>query len=124
MKQVFNTLMVIVLFLGITAVAMAMTEPKQLQVNYPEEMALAEIGDKLIVEDINQDGIQLGFYNIKHQCNWEDCYHQGEVVDQNNFVSYWGCEEFTDGWCVEMTHFMNPEMTYEECEAYVFSGVE
>lgn len=124
MKQVFNTLMVIVLFLCITLIALEMAGPKQPQVNYPEEMELAEIGDKLMVEDINKDGIQLGFYNIKHQCDWEDCEHQGEIVDQNNFVSYWGYEEMTDGWCVEMTHFMNPEMTYEECDAYVMSGVE
>ncbi len=59
-----------------------------------------------------------------HYCIWEDCGHQGQIKDQNNFVSYWGYEEMTDGWCVEMTHFINPEMTYEECDAYVFSGVE
>ena len=59
-----------------------------------------------------------------HTCTWEDCDHQGEVINQWSFVSQWGNEEFTDGWCVEMTHFMDPQLSYEECEAYVFSGVE
>ena len=59
-----------------------------------------------------------------HYCTWVDCDHQGEALDQYNFVSYWGYEEMTDGWCVEMTHFMDPQLSYEECEAYVFSGVE
>lgn len=100
MKQVFNTLMVIVLFLCITLIALEIAGPKEAYSVTPFETV------------------------TKHYCDWEDCGHQGEVVDQNNFVSYWEYEEFTDGWCVEMTHFMNPEMTYEECEAYVFSGVE
>ena len=60
----------------------------------------------------------------KHYCTWEDCEHQGEEMDQWKFVSQWGHEEMTDEWCVEMTHFMDPHMTYEECEAYVSSGVE
>lgn len=60
----------------------------------------------------------------KHYCTWEDCEHQGEEMNQWEFVSQWGHEEYTDGWCVEMTHFMDPHMTYEECEDYVFSGVE
>ena len=59
-----------------------------------------------------------------HTCTWEDCDHQGEVINQWLFVSQWGYEEMTDGWCVEMTHFMDPQLSYEECEQYVFSGVE
>ena len=59
-----------------------------------------------------------------HTCTWEDCDHQGEVINQWLFVSQWGYEEMTDGWCVEMTHFTNPNWTYEECNAYVLSGVE
>lgn len=61
-----------------------------------------------------------------HYCDWGDCPHQGENMDQHNFISKWkgGYDELTDGWCVEMTHFMNPTWTYEQCEDYVFSGVE
>ena len=59
-----------------------------------------------------------------HKCDWVDCDHQGEEMDQWKFVSQWGHEEYTDSWCVEITHFMNPEMSYEETEEYVFSGVE
>lgn len=100
MKQIFNTLMVIVFFLCITLITLEIAGPKEAYSVTPFETV------------------------TKHHCDWEDCYHQGEVVDQNNFVSYLGYEEMTDGWCVEMTHFMNPEMTYEECDAYVMSGVE
>lgn len=59
-----------------------------------------------------------------HSCDWEDCEHVGKKIDQYAFVPTWGHEPYTDGWCVEFTHFMNPEMTYSECEEYVFSGVE
>lgn len=60
----------------------------------------------------------------RHYCNWEDCDHQGKVMNQWLFSSEWGAEDYSDSWCTEITHFMNPEMTYEECEDYVFSGVE
>lgn len=60
----------------------------------------------------------------KHHCNWDDCEHQGEILNQWTFSSEWEAEEYSDLWCIEFTHFMNPEMTYEECEQYVFSGVE
>lgn len=61
-----------------------------------------------------------------HYCTWEDCPHQGENMNQHEFVSKWmgGYPEMSDGWCVEMTHFMNPTWTYEQCEDYVMSGVE
>lgn len=59
-----------------------------------------------------------------HQCDWEDCELVGLEMDQHKFVSKWGAEEMTDAWCVEITHFINPELTYEQCEDYVFSGVE
>ena len=61
---------------------------------------------------------------VQHQCNWEDCNHQGELMDSRFFVSYWGYENETDGFYTELTHFINPEMTYEQCEDYVMSGVE
>lgn len=60
----------------------------------------------------------------KHYCNWNDCDHQGRILNQWLFSSEWGAEEYSDTWCIEFTHFMNPEMTYEECEEYVFSGIE
>ena len=57
----------------------------------------------------------------KHYCNWEDCGHQGEILNQWTFSSEWGYEKDTDGYLCEYTHFMNPSWTYEECEDYVFS---
>lgn len=68
--------------------------------------------------------IVMSVTSNKHRCNWEDCDHYGQEMDQHQFVSQWGYDEMTDGWCVEMTHFMSPELTYEQCEDYVFSGVE
>ena len=62
--------------------------------------------------------------NTTHKCDWEDCDQQGEVIDQLQFKSQWGYEEHTDGFYVELTHFVNPTWTYEQCEQYVFSGVE
>ena len=71
--------------------------------------------NKLLTQDIEY---------VQHQCNWEDCDHQGELMDSRFFVSYWGYENETDGFYTELTHFMNPEMTYKEVEDYVMSGVE
>lgn len=70
--------------------------------------------------------IFLGVYFTvdRHECNWNDCDHQGRIINQWLFSSEWGAEEYSDTWCIEFTHFMNPEMTYEECEEYVFSGIE
>ena len=42
----------------------------------------------------------------------------------DNFTSTWGYEPDTDGYYTELTHFINPNWTYEQCEDYVFSGVE
>ena len=80
----------------------------------------------LIVVAVFTFSISFGIYlNMdKHYCNWEDCGYQNEVMDQWLFMSESGSDEFTDTWCIEMTHFLNPEMTYEECEQYVFEGVE
>ena len=80
----------------------------------------------LVVVAVFTFSISFGIYfNMdRHYCDWEDCNHKGKEMDQFKFVSQWGYEEMTDGWCIEMTHFMNPEMTYEECEQYVFEGVE
>lgn len=62
--------------------------------------------------------------NNLHACNWEDCDLTGQEMNHHTFKSTWGYEEMTDGYLVELTHFMNPEMTYEQCEDYVFAGVE
>ena len=59
-----------------------------------------------------------------HYCNWDDCQYKGEVMDQWKFTSKSGAEELTDTWCMEITHFMNPTWTHEQCEDYVMSGVE
>lgn len=55
-----------------------------------------------------------------HVCNWEDCDRNGKPND-SKFKSYWGCEEYSDCWCVEYTHYNNPSWTYEQCEDFVFS---
>lgn len=72
--------------------------------------------------------VAIGLFSCKapqiHQCNWEDCELVGQEMNQYNFKSTWGCEEMSDCYLVEITHFMNPEMTYEQCETYVMSGVE
>lgn len=80
----------------------------------------------LIVVAVFTFSTSFGIYlNMdRHYCSWEDCGYQNEVMDQWLFMSESGAEEFTDTWCIEMTHFLNPEMTYEECEQYVFEGVE
>lgn len=59
-----------------------------------------------------------------HKCNWEDCNYQNKSVTVNNFQSTWGYEEHTDGFYVELTHIAQPKWTYEQCEQYVFTGVE
>lgn len=84
-------------------------------------LTVATIGSLYLNGYFNQDNTNT---TQIHTCNWEDCDHQGEVINQWLFVSQWGYEEMTDGWCVEMTHFMDPQLSYEECDAYVMSGVE
>ena len=59
-----------------------------------------------------------------HSCNWEDCNYQNKSVTIDNFKSTWGYEEDTDGFYVELTHIAQPQWAYEECEQYVFEGVE
>ncbi len=56
-----------------------------------------------------------------HQCNWEDCEHNGEIMSPEYFTSYWGYDNYTDGYNVELTHYMNPNWTYEQCEDYIFN---
>ena len=69
-------------------------------------------------------GYNMATPNNTHQCSWEDCVYEGQEMDQSQFTSNWGDEEGTDSFYVELTHFMHPEMTHEQCEDYVFSGVE
>ena len=59
-----------------------------------------------------------------HTCNWEGCQQQDKIMNIDNFTSTWGYEPDTDGYYTELTHFMNPNWTYEKCEDYVMSGVE
>ena len=56
-----------------------------------------------------------------HTCNWEDCQQQDKIMNIDNFTSTWKYEPDTDSYYTELTHFMNPSWTYEECEDYVFS---
>lgn len=97
---------------------------KHKRISFPEEIQLVKAGDKLVVDIVTDKEIILAYDN--HYCDWEDCPHQGENMDQHNFISKWkgGYDELTDGWCVEITHFMNPNWTYEQCEDYVFAGIE
>lgn len=51
----------------------------------------------------------------KHNCMWTDCDQRGRTE------FYTECEEGSDGYYFDLTHWRNPEWTYEECENYVFS---
>ena len=90
----------------------------------PEEFPEAKIGQKFMLLEDEKGNKVLSFYEEKHKCNWVDCSHFGEIMDQHNFISRWGYEPDTDGYYTELTHFMNPDWTYEQCEEYVFTGVE
>lgn len=90
----------------------------------PEEFNEAKIGQKFMLLEDEKGNKILSYYQEVHNCDWEDCSHFNEIIDQDNFISKWGYEPDTDGYYVELTHFMNPDWTYEQCEDYVFSGVE
>ena len=62
--------------------------------------------------------------NKIHNCNWKDCKWVNKPIDEKTFISKYGNEEYTDSWCIELTHYTNPKLTYEQCEDYVFAGVE
>lgn len=62
--------------------------------------------------------ILTSFSPFIHKCDWEDC----EQTNRIFFESKWGFEEYTDGWCVEKTHFNHPDWSYEQCEDYVFTS--
>ena len=69
-------------------------------------------------------GVILILINIStlfHFCDWEDCTHNYEYKSFNNFKSAYNAEEYSDLYLIELTHFLNPTWTYEECEDYVFS---
>ena len=68
--------------------------------------------------------ISVYIFSLFHICNWEDCTHNFEYKTENNFKSAYNAEEYSDLYLIELTHFLNPSWTYEECEDYVFSGVE
>lgn len=50
-----------------------------------------------------------------HRCSFEGC----EQVGRIGFVSTY--EEGSDAYCIELTHFLHPNWTYEQVEAYVFN---
>ena len=56
-----------------------------------------------------------------HQCVIPECKHNGEVMDERTFTSQLGCEEGTDCYYTELTHFMNPSWTYSESEQHAMS---
>ena len=69
-------------------------------------------------------GVILILINIStlfHFCNWEDCTHNYEYKSFSNFESAYNAEKYSDLYLIELTHFLNPSWTYEECEDYVFS---
>lgn len=124
MTVAFNMLLIIVVLLLGSVITYEIHKSNETEIELPEEIALAVPGDKLMVT-WNADNKVIIEYDMQyHVCNWEDCEHKGELMNAERFVSLWGYEEDTDGYLVELTHYMNPEMTYEQTEAYVFSGME
>ena len=65
--------------------------------------------------------ISMYISSLLHFCNWEDCTHNFEYKSISNFESAYNAEEYSDLYLIELTHFLNPSWTYEECEDYVFS---
>ena len=65
--------------------------------------------------------ISMYISSLLHFCNWEDCTHNFEYKSFNNFESAYNAEEYSDLYLIELTHFLNPSWTYEECEDYVFN---
>ena len=69
-------------------------------------------------------GVILILINIStlfHFCNWEDCTHNYEYKSFSNFESAYNAEKYSDLYLIELTHFLYPTWTYEECEDYVFN---
>ena len=65
--------------------------------------------------------ISMYISTLLHFCDWEDCTHNYEYKSVSNFKSAYNAEEYSDLYLIELTHFLNPTWTYEECEDYVFS---
>ena len=65
--------------------------------------------------------ISMYISSLLHFCNWEDCTHNYEYKSFNNFESAYNAEEYSDLYLIELTHFLYPSWTYEECEDYVFN---
>ena len=65
--------------------------------------------------------ISMYISTLLHFCDWEDCTHNYEYKSVSNFKSAYNAEEYSDLYLIELTHFLNPSWTYEECEDYVFS---
>lgn len=127
MKTDKNYSGIIVLILVIILNALFMTSCKaqtQVILILPTEDTQPFLGDILRITRINNDAITLEY--DRHHCNWEDCPHENSIRNQHFFVSKWagGYDEGTDGFYTELTHYMNPDWTYEQCEDYVMSGIE
>lgn len=123
-RRKLATILAIIIIATVFYMLFSCTPNTTQQVVLPKETSLVKAGDKLIVDIVTDKEIVLTYDN--HYCDWIDCPHQGEYMDQHKFISKWdgGYEKLTDSWSIELVHFMNPEWTYEQCEEYVMSGVE
>ena len=65
--------------------------------------------------------ILINISTLFHFCDWEDCTHNYEYKSTHNFKSAYNADKNSDLYLIELTHFLNPTWTYEECEDYVFS---
>lgn len=101
------------------------------EVVLPEEYTEITTQDTLIgYYNKRQNILYIAFNNSRnktitinsHSCNWEDCDHQGEVMKESSFTSHWGYQPSTDGYCVELTHFLHPNLTYEQCEDTILTN--
>lgn len=79
--------------------------PEEIQASTGDDTASYTIGDTVFVQ-----------FKYPHTCDWEECNNTG----QREFAEAYGYEEGTDGYILELIHFVKPDLTYEQGEEYLF----
>jgi hypothetical protein len=64
--------------------------------------------------------------DLPHACRWPYCPYKGITPGNQDAAvrEYTGCDEGTDGYCIDMLHFQYPEKDGDQLEDILFSKTD